>query len=148
VCVQGFESQDAENGPAWAIKTLGMKLWNDACRSWAKKKGWTQWYAWTKRSCLAPIKTVAHHQETSVGHSQYRAVQANNRASESMNSRIQVIKIRSCGFRIMARNIQAIYFHLGELAPSPEWVRRQNRLTRFDEDPKIVAPSPHDILRL
>lgn len=40
---------------AWAIKTLGMKLWHYTSRTWAEKGG-KQWYAWAIRSRLAPIK--------------------------------------------------------------------------------------------
>ena len=51
-------------------------------------------------------------------------LQVSNGASESMNSRIQGLKIRSRGFRNKARYIQAIYFHFGGLDLYPEGVRR------------------------
>jgi len=109
---------------AWAIKTLAMKLWHYASRTWAKK-GWTQWYAWAIRSRLAPIKKVARTIKTHLwGILNAVLLQANNGASESMNSRIQGLKIRSRGFRNKARYIQAIYFHFGGLELYPEGVRR------------------------
>ena len=51
-------------------------------------------------------------------------LQASNGASESMNSRIQILKVPSRGFRNKARYIQAIYFHFGGLDLYPEWGRR------------------------
>jgi len=45
-----------------------------------------------------------------------------NGASESINSRINMIKIRSRGFRNKARYKNAIYFHLGGLDLYPEGV--------------------------
>jgi len=51
-------------------------------------------------------------------------VQASNGVSESMNSRIQGLKVRSRGFRNKNRYIQAICFHFGGLDLYPEGVRR------------------------
>lgn len=65
-----------------------------------------------------------NHQEPFVGILNAVLLQASNGASESMNSRIQGIKIRSRGFRSKARYIQAIYFHFGGLALYPEGVGR------------------------
>ncbi len=105
---------------AWAIKTLAMKLWHYASRTWAEK-GWSQWYAWAIRSRLAPIKKVARIIKKHLwGILNAIVLQASNGASESMNSRIQGIKIRSRGFRNKARFIQAIYFHFGGLDLYPE----------------------------
>ncbi len=109
---------------AWAIKTLGMQLWHYVSRTWAEK-GWKQWYAWAIRSRLGPIKKVARTIKKHLwGILTAVLLQASNGASESMNSRIQGIKIRSRGFRNKARYIQAIYFHFGGLDLYPEGVRR------------------------
>ena len=109
---------------AWAIKTLGMKLWHYTSRTWAEK-GWSQWYAWAIRSRLTPIKKVARLIKKHLwGILNAILLQASNGASESMNSRIQGLKIRSRGFRNKARYIQAIYFHFGGLNLYPEGVRR------------------------
>ena len=43
---------------AWAIKELGMSLWDYASRAWAAK-AWQKWYSWAIRSRLEPIKRVA-----------------------------------------------------------------------------------------
>jgi transposase len=109
---------------AWAIKTLGMQLWHYTSRTWAEK-GWKQWYAWAIRSRLAPIKKVARTIKKHLwGMLNAIVLQVSNGASESMNSRIQGLKIRSRGFRNKARYIQAIYFHFGGLDLYPEGVRR------------------------
>ena len=108
---------------AWAITTLGMQLWHYTSRTWAEK-GWKHWYAWAIRSRLAPIKKVARTIKKHLwGILNAIVLQANNGASESMNSRIQGIKIRSRGFRNKARYIQAIYFHFGGLDLYPEGAR-------------------------
>jgi transposase len=51
-------------------------------------------------------------------------LKANNSTSESINSRIKTIKIRSRGFRNKARYKNAIYFHLGGLDLYPDGVLR------------------------
>ena len=109
---------------AWAIKTLGMQLWHYVSRTWAEK-GWKQWYAWAIRSRLAPIQKVARTIKNHLwGILNAIVLQASNGASESMNSRIQGLKIRSRGFRNKTRYIQAIYFHFGGLDLYPEGVHR------------------------
>ncbi len=109
---------------AWAIKTLGMRLWHYTSRTWAEKR-WKQWYAWAIRSRLGPIKKVARIIKKHLwGILNAVLLQASNGASESMNSRIQGIKTRSRGFRNKQRYIQAIYFHFGGLDLYPEGVCR------------------------
>lgn len=109
---------------AWAIRTLAMKLWDYVSRTWAEK-GWKQWYAWAIRSRLEPIKKVAKIIKKHLwGILNAIILKANNGASESINSRIKMIKIRSRGFRNKKRYIQAIYFHLGGLNLYPEGVSR------------------------
>ena len=109
---------------AWAIKTLGMQLWHYVSRTWAEK-GWKQWYTWAIRSRLTPVKKVARTIKKHLwGILNAIMLQASNGASESMNSRIQGLKVRSRGFRNKARYIQAIYFHFGGLDLYPEGVCR------------------------
>ncbi len=43
---------------AWAIKELGMSLWKDVCRGWARK-AWKRWLGWAMRCRLEPMKEVA-----------------------------------------------------------------------------------------
>ncbi|MBA3614079.1 MAG: transposase, partial [Nitrospirales bacterium] len=82
-----------------------------------------QWYAWAICSRLCPIKKVARIIKKHLwGILNAVLLQASNGASESMNSRIQGIKIRGRGFRNKQRYIQAIYFHFGGLELYPEGV--------------------------
>jgi transposase len=109
---------------AWAIKDLAMRLWNYVSRTWAEKR-WKQWLSWAFRSRLEPVRKVARTiKEHLWGILNAIILKANNAASESINSRIKTIKIRSRGFRNKARYKNAIYFHLGELDLYPDGVVR------------------------
>ncbi len=109
---------------AWAIKDLAMRLWNYVSRTWAEKR-WKQWLSWAFRSRLEPVRKVARTiKEHLWGILNAIILKANNGASESINSRIKTIKIRSRGFRNKARYRNAIYFHLGGLDLYPDGVVR------------------------
>ncbi len=109
---------------AWAIKDLAMRLWNYVSRTWAEKR-WKQWLSWAFRSRLEPVRKVARTiKEHLWGILNAIILKANNGASESINSRIKTIKIRSRGFRNKARYKNAIYFHLGGLDLYPDGVVR------------------------
>jgi len=109
---------------AWAIKDLAMRLWNYVSRTWAEKR-WKQWLSWAIRSRLEPVRKVARTiKEHLWGIVNAIILKANNGASESINSRIKTIKIRSRGFRNKARYKNAIYFHLGGLDLYPDGVLR------------------------
>ena len=109
---------------AWAIKDLAMHLWDYVSRTWAEKR-WKQWLSWAVRSRLEPIKKVARTIKAHLwGIINAIILKVSNGASESINSRINMIKIRSRGFRNKARYKNAIYFHLGGLDLYPEGVVR------------------------
>jgi len=109
---------------AWAIKDLAMQLWHYVSRTWAEK-GWKQWLSWACRCRLEPIKKVAKIiKEHLWGILNAIILKVTNGPSESINSRIKMIKIRARGFRNKARYRNAIYFHLGELDLYPEGVNR------------------------
>ncbi len=108
---------------AWAIKELGMSLWNYVSRTWARK-GWERWLAWAVRSQLEPVKKVAKTIKAHLwGILNAIILEANNGGAESINSRIKMIKVRSRGFRNKARFRNAIYFYLGGLNLYPNAVR-------------------------
>jgi transposase len=77
---------------AWAIKQLAMSLWHCTSKVWARKR-WEQWLSWAMRCRLAPMKRVA----------------------QTITSRINMLKVRSRGFRNKQRFANAIYFYLGGL---------------------------------
>lgn len=109
---------------AWAIRDLAMRLWSYVSRTWAEKR-WKQWLSWAVRSRLEPVRKVARTiKEHLWGILNAIILKASNGASESINSRIKTIKIRSRGFRNKTRYRNAIYFHLGGLDLYPDGVVR------------------------
>jgi transposase len=100
---------------AWAIKELAMTLWDYRRRGWAEK-AWQAWLAWALRCRLAPMRKVAETVRKYLwGILNAILARATNALGEGMNSRIQTLKRRACGYRNRARFRNAIYFHLGGL---------------------------------
>jgi transposase len=108
---------------AWAIKEAAMLLWGYAKRGWAGRM-WKRWYGWAIRSRLEPVKRVARmvqaHWE---GVLNAATTNVTNALSEGLNSKIQWIKRKACGYRNRERFRLAIYFHLGGLDLYPESLR-------------------------
>jgi transposase len=108
---------------AWAIKEAAMLLWGYAKRGWAERM-WRRWYGWAIRSRLEPLKRVARmiqaHWE---GVLNAATTNVTNALSEGLNSKIQWIKRKACGYRNRERFRLAIYFHLGGLDLYPESLR-------------------------
>jgi transposase len=105
---------------AWALKEAAMGLWGYARRGWAERM-WKAWYSWAIRSRLEPVKRVARmiqsHWEGVVNAA---TSDVTNALSEGLNSQIQWIKRKACGYRNRERFRLAIYFHLGGLDLYPE----------------------------
>jgi transposase len=108
---------------AWAIKEAAMLLWGYAKRGWAERM-WKQWCGWAMRSRLEPLKRVARmiraHWE---GVLNAATANVTNALSEGLNSQIQWIKRKACGYRNRERFRNAIYFHLGGLDLYPATLR-------------------------
>lgn len=105
---------------AWAIKELAMSLWDYTSRSWAEK-AWKRWLRWALRCRLEPIRRVAETLRKYLwGILNAIILRATNALAEGMNSKIQTIKRRACGYRNRQRFRNAIYFHLGGLDLYPE----------------------------
>ena len=100
---------------AWAIKELLRDLWSYVYPESARKF-WKRWYFWATHSQLKPIieaaGTVKRHIANIMTSLKHRIT---NALSESLNSRIQTIKQRACGFRNTEHFKTAIYFHCGGL---------------------------------
>lgn len=112
---QALRQSELKVARAWAIKELAMTLWGYRKRGWAQRM-WQRWYNWAIRSRLEPIKKVArmikrHWQ----GVINAATTNVTNALSEGMNSKIQWIKRKACGYRNRERFRNAIYFHLGGL---------------------------------
>lgn len=104
---------------AWAMKEMAMTLWGFHTRGWAAR-AWKRWLSWALRSRLEPMKKVANTIKQHLwGILNAIALGVHNGHAESMNSRIQRIKARACGFRNRDRFRTAIYFHCGGLELMP-----------------------------
>ena len=108
---------------AWAIKEAAMVLWGYAKRGWAERM-WKQWCGWAMRSRLEPLKRVARMiQAHWQGVLNAATTNVTNALSEGLNSQIQWIKRKACGYRSRERFRNAIYFHLGGLDLYPATLR-------------------------
>lgn len=107
---------------AWALKEMAMGLW-DMSYAGAADRNFTFWYRWARRSRLEPMRKVAamikNHWKNIRTYFTHRIT---NAGSESMNSKIQAVKRRACGFRNRLRFRNAIYFHCGGLDLYPNMV--------------------------
>jgi transposase len=110
-----------KTGRAWVLKEMLMAVF-EYVYSGAAQRHFDDWYAWAVRSRLAPILHLARmlrrhwpNVRTFFTH------RVTNAGAESMNSKIQKIKILARGFRNRERFRMAIYFHLGglDLYPGP-----------------------------
>jgi transposase len=105
---------------AWAIKEVAMQCWHYVRRAWAMK-AWTAWFAWAARCRLPPMQAVAQTLRKYLWGILNAIVSGTTNArAEGLNSRIQAIKRRACGYRNRERFRHAIYFHLGGLDMYPE----------------------------
>ena len=116
-----LRSADLKTARAWAIKESFMRIY-ELTYSAVVDRHFKTWFRWARRSQLEPIKKVAltvhrHWQNIRT----YFENPITNAASESMNSKIQRVKVMARGFRNRARYRNAIYFHCGglDLYPRP-----------------------------
>jgi len=106
-------------GRAWALKEALRQLWAYVypASGW---KFWKRWYFWATHSRLRPLRqaaqTVRRHIDNILTYYQHPVT---NAMSEGLNSKIQQIKHRACGFRNIENFKTAIYFHCGGLELYP-----------------------------
>lgn len=116
---QALRRSTLKTARAWAIKNTAMQLWHYRSRTWARK-AWDGWLNWAQRCRLAPLQAAAKTIKRQLwGVLNAIVLNLHNGHAESMNSRIQRIKHRACGFRNRERFRNAIYFHLGGLQLYP-----------------------------
>ena len=107
---------------AWAIKEAARHLWHYSSRAWAEK-AWKKLIGWMDRSRLPAIvaagKTLRGHLWGIIN---AVVLGVTNAHLESVNSRIQALKKRACGYRNRDRFRAAIMFHCGglDLYPVPQ----------------------------
>lgn len=108
-----------KTGRAWALKESLRSLWSNPNRTWATDH-WAWWNSWATRSRLKPVIAVAgmirRHLANVMTFFRHRIT---NAVAEGINSKIQGIKKRACGFRNKRNFKTAIYFHCGGLSLYP-----------------------------
>lgn len=106
---------DLKTGRAWAIKENLRLLWGYQRRGWGERH-WKRWYFWATHSRLQPVIEVARMLKRRLaGILSYFSHRITNAASESLNSRIQAIRVAARGFPNREHFETAIYFHCGGL---------------------------------
>jgi transposase len=104
---------------AWAIKETAGQLWDYHYRG-AAEKAWKQLLGWIARCRLEPIKKVGRMIKRFLwGILNAIVFSVTNAMAEGINSRIQWIKAKACGYRSRKRFRMAILFHLGGLQMLP-----------------------------
>jgi len=110
-----LKSLNLKTGRAWAIKESFRELWEYASRGWAERH-FKKWYFWATHSRLKPViqkaRMVRRHIHNVLT---YYAHPITNALAEGLNSKIQTIKQKACGFRNVEHFKTAIYFHCGGL---------------------------------
>ena len=100
---------------AYRYKEHASRLWGYVRRGMAERL-WRQWLHGALRCALEPIRVVARMiRNHFAGVINAATSDITNAMSESVNSHIQRIKKRACGFRSRTRFREAILFHLGGL---------------------------------
>lgn len=100
---------------AYRYKEHASQLWGYVRRGMAERL-WRQWLHGALRCALEPIRIVARMIRNHwAGVINAATSDITNAMSESVNSHIQRIKKRACGFRSRTRFREAILFHLGGL---------------------------------
>ncbi len=100
---------------AFRYKEHASMLWGYIRRGMAERP-WRQWLHGALRCALEPIRVVARMIRNHwSGVINAATSDVTNAMSESVNSHIQRIKKRACGFRSRPRFREAILFHLGGL---------------------------------
>ncbi len=107
--------ENLKTARAWAIKETASMLWKYTSRTWAEK-AWHNLFGWMWRCRLSPMIDLAR----SLKKHFYGILNAimlceDNGMAESINSKIQKVKKKACGFRNIERFQNAIMFHFGGL---------------------------------
>ena len=113
---------DLKTGRAWAIKENLRHFWVYKRRGWGEKH-WRKWYFWATHSRLKPVIDAAHTlKRHEAGLLSYFAHRITNAGAESLNARIQAIRVSARGYRNRENFKTAIYFHCGGLQLYPATV--------------------------
>jgi len=112
---QSLKLDTLQVGRAWAIKEAFTDFW-DYYYAGSARKFFDRWYFWATHSRLKPMieaaKTLKRHLPGLLAYCKHRIT---NAAAEGMNSKIQLIKANSRGYRNFEKYRIAILFHCGRL---------------------------------
>lgn len=112
---ESLRALELKTGRAWAIKELIRDLWHCPTKE-AGREHFERWYSWAIRSRLEPIKrsarTLNRHLEQVLNYFTHRLT---NATSEGLNSVIERLKQKACGYRNDANLRITILFHCGGL---------------------------------
>jgi transposase len=115
-----LRTSSLKTAEAWGLKELAMDLWHYVHPTWAQK-AWKRWITLAESSLLPAFHKVAQTINDHLwGIVNAIVLDRTNAIAESINSRIQKIKARACGYRNTTRFRNAIYFHCGKLDLYPD----------------------------
>jgi len=110
-----LKDSDLKTARAWAIKENLRKLWNYKTLRWAEPF-WKRWYFWATHSRLEPVKKAAKTFKNHLyGIINYFKHPITNAMSEGINSKIETLWKRACGYRNKQRFRTVILFNFGGL---------------------------------
>lgn len=119
--IESLRRSSLRTARAFRYKEHASHLWGYVRRGMAERL-WRQWLHGALRCALEPIRKVARMiQNHWSGVINAATSDITNAMSESVNSHIQRIKKRACGFRSRIRFREAILFHLGGLDLYPRF---------------------------
>lgn len=110
-----LKASQLKTSRAWSLKEMFRDFW--ACETVAEgREFFGHWYSWAIRSRLEPVKKVARsfkrHLENIVTYFDHRLT---NASLEGLNSKIQGLIKKACGYRNRERFKTDIMFHCGGL---------------------------------
>ena len=114
-----LKASQLKTSRAWSLKEMFRNFW--LCETVAEGRAYfTGWYSWAIRSRLEPVKKVARsfksHLENMVTYFDHRLT---NASLEGLNSKIQGLIKKACGYRNRERFKTDILFHCGGLNLDP-----------------------------
>jgi transposase len=116
---QELRRADLQTSRAWALKENLRHLWSYARRGTAFAH-WKRWRSWALRSRLQPVIAVTRMLERRLDNIMtFFTHRITNAMSESLNSKLQKVKLMAAGFRNPDNFKTAIYFHCGGLPLHP-----------------------------
>jgi transposase len=128
---QSLRDSSLRTARAWAMKELAMSLWEYRSRTWAMK-AWCRWLCWAQRCRMEPMVKVGGTVKNHLwGILNAVILKVTNARSEGLNSQIQKLKARACGYRNRDRFRRAIMFHLGGLDLYPTGVGRSEGILGY-----------------